>query len=78
MRYLGLGVGHRQSSDFPKEDNILRVPLSGKAYVQVVPKAYASEGATGQEDESGLIDEEQIYLEDDDDTEDFTEEIYEL
>lgn len=33
MRYLGLGVGHHQPSDFPREDSVLRKIPEGASYI---------------------------------------------
>ena len=33
MRYLGLGVGHRQPADFPREDDKLKRVPAGAFYV---------------------------------------------
>ena len=33
MRYLGTGVGHRQSADFPRETRQLKAPLQGDSYL---------------------------------------------
>ncbi|TFK58883.1 hypothetical protein BDN72DRAFT_948719 [Pluteus cervinus] len=38
MRYLGLGVGHRNAAEFPREDEMLRTIPSGASYEAVTPE----------------------------------------
>lgn len=33
MRYLGLGIGHQQAQDFPRENNLLKPVPSGDTYI---------------------------------------------
>lgn len=51
MRYLGLGVGHQNPSDFPREDGDLPVIPSGAHYVYTSTEGL--EGSGGSEDEDG-------------------------
>ena len=78
MRYLGTGVGHRQSADFPREIGKLKKALEGEFYIQAAtwPRRQSSTEPDlnpimdfGQEDGEDLL-----YSDD----EEFPENIYEL
>ncbi|RDB17802.1 hypothetical protein Hypma_000674 [Hypsizygus marmoreus] len=78
MRYLGLGVGHCQTADFPREDKELKTILTGPSYEPLPAAAIAS--ATPQEQDE-VIEDEEVYLpqsDDDDEDSTFNEKIYDL
>ena len=49
MRYLGLGVGHRNPADFPREDTNLQFDATGSHYVYT-----SKEGGDGKSVEEGI------------------------
>lgn len=83
MHYVGTGVGHRKTADFPREDGQLKTSLSGEFYMEndshneeaiMAPEIITSI----QPDDKVYDDEEELEGAEDDDDENNFEEVYEL
>ncbi|KAF8149969.1 hypothetical protein B0H34DRAFT_731948 [Crassisporium funariophilum] len=86
MRYVGTGVGHCQSADFPREDGQLKKALTGDSYVQTAGQEGNESGSIHSAPanpslDEGNLDEEEEYdfgNGDEDDNDSFDEEMYEM
>jgi len=80
MWYLGTGIGHRQSADFPREDSLLPETLSGDFYVRDVSGNGEDQEQTAEEETENLVNAptHRGNGESDSDSEEFDEQEFEL
>jgi hypothetical protein len=77
MRYLGTGVGHRQSEDFPREVGLLKNPLQGEFYVDMESRQHPQSSTISQLNPTTDVDDEEVEDSIYSDNEEFFENIYE-